>query len=444
VDIMKTRRRHDFVGVGELDLSKVDNTNAFELLTGCSEKFRKANYVIKLILENQIFDKSWSVYTPPELITSMLVDLGHIKSRKKWLVLYSLEFVLVLHYIFGVSIDDISFVSINNKHKDIVTTFFPGLTALKIPFNKINNEKFIKETFGDMKFNNIVGNPPFKNKNEKGGSSALWRKILLKAWDHLSEDGYICFVAPRLPITAKDTSEIFQKCQIHTVYTDIHRKYFPTVGSSFYAWIVQRTPQYKLTKMVDEQLDIDLSTLSFVPKDFKSIPIINKFFKSSKKFNVISSSQYLHTQIADGKSDDHLRNKKTAKNHYLVRRSTGDTQYSYGAVEPDDYYNNKAVFTYSGYPGFEYSSKTNPCGTIKFHSGHILLKNKTQYNNLVTVFNSKLYRFIQEQISTGGMKGAISYQLTELDIDKKWTDSEIYKYFKLSKKEICQVEDAIK
>ena len=51
---------------------------------------------------------------------------------------------------------------------------------------KVDN--FLEKEF-KMKFDVIVGNPPFKNGNETGGKSSLWRKIVAKSWNLVNNNG---------------------------------------------------------------------------------------------------------------------------------------------------------------------------------------------------------------------------------------------------------------
>jgi hypothetical protein len=293
----------------------------------------------------------------------------------------------------------------------------------------------------NMEFDVIVGNPPFKNGNEVGGKSSLWRKIVAKSWSILKDDGYIAMISPQLPNTANDLGDIFTKHQTLTVWTKIEH-HFPNIGSSFRAWIVNKSLKKYKTKFINEGIDLDLTNKQ-LPDDLKSISIIDKFL-ANDTFKCVSSAEYYHTSVADGKNDDHMFSKPSKKHPYKLRRTSGDNYYIFGAVEPSDYYTPKVTMTFSGNPHYQYHDKNNPIGTIKYQSGHIVVKNKKEGENLIALYQTKLYRFVQGQISKGGMKGSVYYSLPKLDLSRKWTDTEIYKQFKLTKAEIECVESLTK
>lgn len=299
---------------------------------------------------------------------------------------------------------------------------------------------FLHKEF-NMQFDVIVGNPPFKNKNEKGGASALWRKIVSKSWHLLKDGGTMAMVAPQLPNSSRDLGSIFTQNQTTTVWTKISH-YFPGVGSSFYAWIVDKVPKSAKTNFVDEGLQIDITSKE-LPNDLSTISLMNKIM-SHKKFVCKSSPEYMHTSVADGKDEDHLSRFKSSRLKYQLRRTSGANYTMYGAVEPTDYYLPKVAFTFSGNPHYKYHDSKDPIGTIKYQSGHILVKNKKQAQNLIKLYQSKLYRFCQAQMSSGGMRGKNFYELPELNLDRAWTDQDIYQHFQLTKAEINQIEASIK
>jgi hypothetical protein len=164
---------------------------------------------------------------------------------------------------------------------------------------------------------------------------------------------------------------------------------------------------------------------------------------ANNKFECKSSPEYLHTSVADGKDDDHLFSKSTKKHPYIIRRTSGDNYQMYGAVKPTDYDLPKVVMTFSGNPHYKYHSKNEPIGTIKFQSGHILVKNKTEGDNLVKLYESALYRYIQTQMSSGGMRGKNFYELPKMDLTRIWTDKELFNHFGLTDEEVSLVTGII-
>jgi hypothetical protein len=300
-------------------------------------------------------------------------------------------------------------------------------------------DKFL-EMDDTMKFDVVIGNPPFKNGNETGGKSSLWRKIVAKAWTIVKDNGMLVMVAPQFPNSANDLGHIFTQNQTNTVWTKISQ-HFPGVGSSFFAWSVTKKPKTTDTLFINDGIRLDV-TSEALPNDLRSISILQKVL-AHDKFECKSSPEYLHTSVADGKDDDHLYSKPTKKHPYIVRRTSGDNYQMYGAVKPTDYDLPKVVMTFSGNPHYKYHDKNEPIGTIKFQSGHILVKNKTEGDNLIRLYESALYRYIQNQMSSGGMRGKNFYELPKMDLTRTWTDEELFSHFGLTDEEVALVTGTI-
>ena len=294
------------------------------------------------------------------------------------------------------------------------------------------NKDFLEDDI-NMKFDVIVGNPPFKNGNETGGKSSLWRKVVAKSWDLVEDNGILTMVTPQFPNSAKDLGHIFIKNQTNTVWTDIAH-HFPGVGSSFYAWSVTNTPKHKTTNFIDSGIQLDV-TEKALPNDLRSITIIDKVMQGPF-FECKSSPEYLHTSVADGKDDDHLYSKKTPQHTYAIRRTSGENYSMWGAVKPSDYDSPKVVMTFSGNPHYKFHDKDDPIGTIKFQSGHILVKDKFEGENLIKLYSSSLYKYIQDQMASGGMRGKNFYEMPVLDLSKSWSDEDLFNHFGLTNNEI--------
>lgn len=301
---------------------------------------------------------------------------------------------------------------------------------------------FLEEKM-NKKFDVVLGNPPYQSgKGEKGGSSSLWRKFVSKGWDLTKDDGRLMFVVPQLPNSSKDLGEIFYAHQTEIVWDDIAH-HFSGVGSSFYAWMVLKAPKTKQTHFINKNLYIDITNES-LPKHIEALPIVEKVMKGRELFECKSSGNYFHTQVADGADDDYLSSQKSKSLKYKLRRTSGNNYAMWGAEEPEEYTERKVCFTFSGYPYYQYHDEKDPIGTIKFQSGHILVKNKKEAKNLISLYESCVYRFIMDEMTPGGMRGKRIYELPKMDLSRAWTDKELYKHFGLTDEEIAYIEEAVK
>jgi len=109
---------------------------------------------IKQVFNNFGKDDTQNIFTPPELCREMLSQIK-FKGSEKVLVLYNLEFALILNKEFGLPASNI-YIYTNSKTKQVFSKY--GFEVL-----------YFEDTLGiksiDMKFDIVIGNPPF-NKDE--------------------------------------------------------------------------------------------------------------------------------------------------------------------------------------------------------------------------------------------------------------------------------------
>jgi hypothetical protein len=131
-----------------------------------------------------------------------------------------------------------------------------------------------------MKFNIIVGNPPYNAAREKCNGNTIWPDFVKKSLSLLKEDGYLCFVHP--PGWRKPESDLWlpmTKNQIH--YLEIRglrdgQKMFNC--STRYDWYVLEKVSYnKPTIICDEK------------KIVSNIDLIKWPWLPNSNFNTISS-----------------------------------------------------------------------------------------------------------------------------------------------------------
>lgn len=374
---------------------------------------KKGDVMVPKELVKMIVDKlpiDWS--TKPRVLDPSCGRGEFVKYIKEKMLLAGVLPDEIKNYLFYADRTNIN-ISTTNKVIDLQNGFC---------YNQLEE---LEKYYCNMKFDVIVGNPPFKNSGEKGGSSTLWRKILESSWALLKNNGVISMITPQLPATANDLKHIFKESQVNCVWTKIE-KYFPNIGSNFVAWQVEKKKKQSKAKFVDENLKIDLGLVTHYTKDWKYNETISKILDENECFAVESGENYYHTEITKNKR---LSPISSPKFKYKLRRTIGETRYIYGLEEPTDYKISKMLFSYSGYPNFEYADKNNPCGTIKFASGFIRVENKKEYENLLNIYESSFYKWLRYQKSPGGMLGSSIYKLPRMPLNKKYSNDEILKHF---------------
>lgn len=301
----------------------------------------------------------------------------------------------------------------------------------KMPYNKLF------ELDNTMKFDVVVGNPPYQGSNDKGTkqpkSHNLWSKFAEQGINLVKDDGYVAFVTPDSWMSPNSQIlKTFKNNSLTWVSTNVS-KYF-TVGSSFTAWILQKNQSTKTVTI--DGLTVNLNTLNYLPRNFaKTYPIHDKVINSnSPKLEVLCDtschSDYKHEKLSDTKD---------AVFKYKTWHTNAQTRFS--KIKSKDFNNHKIVWTLSGY--FKPFYDSGKIGTTEVCQ-YTLVKDQIEADNVLSYLNSKLYNFL---IITGKWSGFLNGKLIcslPRLANKKWTDKAIYKHFSLTQEEIDYIEANVK
>jgi hypothetical protein len=130
-----------------------------------------------------------NVFTPPKLIREILSKIT-FDSNSKILVWYNVEFLIYLSIEIGLSPKNI-YIYTNTKDKLILekqgyNVFYQD----NIDFDKISDD--LKK----MKFDVVLGNPPYQEKVGPKKTESLWNKFFHISIDLLNQGGYLSLIHP--------------------------------------------------------------------------------------------------------------------------------------------------------------------------------------------------------------------------------------------------------
>lgn len=167
----------------------------------------------------------------------------------------------------------------------------------------------------DMKFDVIVGNPPYQDDNGASTSKAIWPQFVKKSMSLLNNDGYLCYIHPsswrQLYGSVKDIQNLLLSKQILYLNLNDYKRGRELFGvqTDFDMYILKNTPKNRYMTLINDCDDIDYN---YCLDDVQIIPNsnIDKFYSlisNSGTVNFINDSMY-HTQrnwISNSKNSEY-------------------------------------------------------------------------------------------------------------------------------------------
>ena len=286
-----------------------------------------------------------------------------------------------------------------------------------------------------MKFDAVIGNPPYQGTNTVSEDRTqpknhnLWTKFINKSFNELVEDnGYVSFVTPDSWMSpTNEVFKLFKEHQVHSVDLECG-KYF-NVGSSFTAWTAQKTPVTKETSFGN--VSVNLKEFPYLPRDLEQTLSIHK-----KVINYDDIKIPVTGDITCHSSKDVVAKEQSTEFCYPMLHTNAQTRWS--KIKSKYYDNIKVMWTLSGYykPQINLGDK----GFTEVNQA-IIVDTEAEANAVYSYMNSKLYNFIVTTAKWSGfLNGKVFGMLPNLGKNKVYTDEEIYRLFNLTDNEIRIVE----
>lgn len=163
----------------------------------------------------------------------------------------------------------------------------------KLGFRNVYCKDFLKYNPNDMKFDIIIGNPPYQETLGASRGKSIWDKFVLKSYSLLKPKGYLSLIHPgswRAPKGKfKPIQKIYKENNLIFLKISDYKQGQKTFGvaTNYDYFLLQNTPNQGKTHLIDSEGNsdiIDISLLEFIPNS--QLSLYNKLIAKPKEERV--------------------------------------------------------------------------------------------------------------------------------------------------------------
>lgn len=290
--------------------------------------------------------------------------------------------------------------------------------------NVINADFMAWET--DMKFDVIVGNPPFQDGSQEGGQNKIYNQFSKKALDLLTDTGVIAFITPTSVLKKSKRFSLIGMPGLK--YVDFTANNYFTVGATICSWIVDKNYANNTVFVLSDagekqQMSSDpIYDHSVVDSDFASL------YNKLKKITPTPESRMFKQNAVDATNG---RSKTAAKGFdFPVYRIVNGTEelVQYNKPRPKDHKELKFVVSIT--KALNETACTTSVTDFDVAHMHYPISSNKQADNIKSFILSDA--FIEhsnkwKQLDGYGFNNAIKH-LPPFDTSKSWTNEEVKEF----------------
>lgn len=300
----------------------------------------------------------------------------------------------------------------------------------------------LNHDWGDMKFDVIVGNPPYQDTMADGArksiSSNLWSKFMDKSVNELlAPQGWCAMVVPaswagptkNLSNGRRIIKDIFAANNTTLLNLDPSlNTYFGQVGSTFSWFMTQKAPYSGVTHIQlssTGHVDVDLTKVESLPRinHVLAYSINQKYFQKAATTDVVAG-QYRVT-------DDQYQEQKTKQYKYPAYHTPADGGRTWFMKQKHPNHDKeKVMISLSG--RYVPVADAGTQGYTDMCLAYIVKPGET-LDSAHSVMNSKLFHFIMNANKWSGFNNKQVIRTFALPkLNKVYTDKQIFKWFALT------------
>ena len=312
----------------------------------------------------------------------------------------------------------------------------------KLGFVNVYNEDFLNLKL-DMKFDVIVGNPPYQKSDNKRWK--LWVSFIDKSFPLLKNNGYLSYITPIAWLEGMGSELELARNLLYSNdirYVNINlESYFNNVGERIGCFIVKKS-KYNgntLIENLNNTFEIDITKYSTNPLQSS---ISNKVFSFTEK---IEHKNFLSYKTKD---IDNEQCSETKTDDFSIKVIHSGSQILYYKPEfvPSKYNGSKIIVNMSGHyyvNGKNYIYYTD--SDIPGRNTTGVYVDSTNKDAIEFILKSKLYRYIIYTNKSSGFNSVPFKNLPKFndDLIKCTSDESLYSYFNLTQEEIDYIENYV-